>query len=202
MADDLNNSGMPDGWHPDGIMAGVPDMNAAAGQSTLPAVMSPAQIVDVAGDAASGDSASPPLGQQVAAAYDGVCRLPDGSLHPYADAGGGYGVIYGGGNANTNGQAGIGAAANSTAMPTEPKPGGVGGGGKSGPVTSPASAAARDLTGRAKLQGLEPVTGTTSVGGSLARSIPILTLPSMLYDFYEHDTAPVCTPITDPNAIY
>ena len=43
----LDGSGVPDGWHPDGIMAGVPAMNAAAGQSTLGAVMTPAQIAQV-----------------------------------------------------------------------------------------------------------------------------------------------------------
>lgn len=47
MTDDLDNSGVPDGWHPDGIMAWVPAMNAAAGQSTLPAVMTPEQMADV-----------------------------------------------------------------------------------------------------------------------------------------------------------
>lgn len=43
----LDGSGVPDGWHPDGIMAGVPDMNAAAAQSTLGGVMSPEEIAQV-----------------------------------------------------------------------------------------------------------------------------------------------------------
>lgn len=47
LADGLDVSSVPDGWHPEGIMAGVPDINAAAAQSTLGAVMTPAQIADV-----------------------------------------------------------------------------------------------------------------------------------------------------------
>lgn len=38
---------MPDGWHPGGIMAAVPDINAAAAQSTLGGVMTPEQMADV-----------------------------------------------------------------------------------------------------------------------------------------------------------
>jgi hypothetical protein len=52
------------------------------------------------------------------------------------------------------------------------------------------------------VQGLEPFTGTTSVGGSIARSIPILGTPLMLYDFYQHDTAPSCVPVPDTSTIY
>ena len=49
MADDVSQdgSGVPEGWAPDGLLAGVPAMNAAAAQSTLPALMSPQQIADV-----------------------------------------------------------------------------------------------------------------------------------------------------------
>ncbi|HVW75223.1 MAG TPA: M23 family metallopeptidase [Rhizomicrobium sp.] len=47
MADGPDDSGVPYGWHPEGIMAGVPAMNAAAGQSTLGGLMSPEQIADV-----------------------------------------------------------------------------------------------------------------------------------------------------------
>jgi hypothetical protein len=195
---------LPPGWASDGVMAGVPAMNAAAAQSTLPAVMDAHQMGDVGwgGDGPASDSAADKSGPsgtdtKVAAAYDGVCQLPDGSVHPYTDMGDGFGFIYGGGN--TNGQAGVGAAANSTAMPTQPKPGGVGGGGASGRATAPASSAARGLTGRARMGELKPLTGTSSVGGSIARSIPFLAVPSMLYDFYEDDTASVCTPVPDPN---
>ena len=135
-------------------------------------------------------------------AYDGLCRLPDGSVHPYTDAGGGYVNIYGGGNPDSSGQAGIGQAANGTAMPTLPKPGGVGGGGPSGKATSPASSAARGLTGDARSGVLRPVTGTGSVGGSIGRTIPFLGVPLMLNDFYQHDTAPDCVPVPDPTVIY
>ena len=140
--------------------------------------------------------------QKVAAAYDGLCRLPDGSVHAYTDAGGGYVNIYGGGNPDSSGQAGIGQAADGTAMPTLPKPGGVGGGGPSGKATSPASSAARGLTGGARSGALRPVTGTGSVGGSIGRAIPFLGVPLMLNDFYQHDTAPNCVPVPDPTAIY
>ncbi len=199
MADDVDSSGsgVPDGWHPDGLLAGLPAMNAAAGGSTLGAVMTPEQIADVDwGDGESANnSGSHEPNSAVARAYDGVCQLPDGSLHPYTDTGGGYGLIYGGGNANSNGQGGIGEAANGTTSPTVPKPGGIGGGGKSGPWTSPASTAARALTGNARLNGLESLTGTASVGGSIDRAIPLLGGALMLYDFYQHDTAPSCTPV-------
>ena len=51
MADDqidgLDGVGVPPGWAPDGLMAGVPALNAAAGQGTLGAVMSPEQMADV-----------------------------------------------------------------------------------------------------------------------------------------------------------
>jgi hypothetical protein len=46
---DGDNGGVPAGFAPDGIMAGVPDINATAAQSTLPAVMTPDQINDVYG---------------------------------------------------------------------------------------------------------------------------------------------------------
>lgn len=135
-------------------------------------------------------------------AYDGLCRLPDGSVHAYTDAGGGYVNIYGDGNADSSGQAGIGAAANGTAMPTMPKPGEIAGGGRSGPVTSPASSAGRGLTGGARSDALKPITGTSSVGGSIGRAIPFLGVPLMLDDFYQHQTAPDCVPVPDPTAIY
>jgi hypothetical protein len=57
-------SSMPDGWAPDGIMAGVPDINAAAGQSSLPMVMDDHQIAQMQGvgsdpgTATSGDVAA------------------------------------------------------------------------------------------------------------------------------------------------
>ncbi|HEY2009517.1 MAG TPA: hypothetical protein VGH23_11040 [Rhizomicrobium sp.] len=60
MADDLDNSGVPDGWAPDGLMAGLPAMNAAAGQSTLGAVMTPEQIAQACGTDGQGASDSVP----------------------------------------------------------------------------------------------------------------------------------------------
>lgn len=42
-----DGSGISSGWHPEGLMAGMPEMNATAVQGTLPAVMTPEQMVDV-----------------------------------------------------------------------------------------------------------------------------------------------------------
>lgn len=146
----------------------------------------------------AGAASTPPL----AAAYDGVCRMPDGSDHPYIDTGGGFGEIYGAGNPNTNGQFGIGEAANGTTAPISSKPGGLAGGGKSGPVTSPASRAARGLTGSAKLPELGRISPTLSVGGTISRAMPFLGAPMMWFDVLEHQNAPNCIPIVDPTKIY
>lgn len=42
-ADAGDNGGAPEGWYPDGSLTGLPEMNAAAAQSTLPALMTPEQ---------------------------------------------------------------------------------------------------------------------------------------------------------------
>ena len=123
------------GWNPNGVLGGIADMHPPV--NTLNAFMTPEQQASVDwGDVeppagVSGDEFAPPqIEPQVAANYDGVCQLPDGSVHPYTEAGGIYGYIYGGGKPGTEGQAGVGAAANGTAMPTRPKPGGIGGAGE------------------------------------------------------------------------
>ncbi|HKU64421.1 MAG TPA: hypothetical protein VJQ06_05135 [Rhizomicrobium sp.] len=189
------------GWSRDGLLGGI-DLSESitAGLSFL---LGPTQI-DGAPAISGADKplAAPRPYQRMSAAYDGVCRLPDGSLHPYVDTGDGYANIYGAGNLNTNGQMGLGSTAGNGAEPTLAKPGGVGGGGKSGKFTSRASSAARNFTGRAKFGLLEPITGTASIGGSIARSIPMLGGALMLSDWLEHYYAPVCTPISDPTRIY
>jgi len=200
----------PEGWSPDGLLGGLDLSNRGTGADSLSLLLDPKDIADInsipttvsEGAVSSGPVTAPGPYQRIAMGYDGACQLPDGSLHPYSDAGGGYANVYGGGKQNTSGQAGVGAVANGTAMPTLPKPGGISGGGKSGPVTSPASSAARDLTGSARLNALEPLTGTASVGGSIGRAIPFLGTPLMFLDFMDHYNAPVCTPVPDPNRIY
>ncbi len=83
--------------------------------------------------------------------------------------------------------AAVGQAVSSTAMPTATKSGGLAGGGASGRVTSPASIVARGATGNARLGGLEIFTGTSSIGGSAARALPVLgafltVLDAMVYE--------------------
>jgi hypothetical protein len=69
--------------------------------------------------------------------------------------------------------AAIGNAAATTGMPTVPKPGAIAGGGRSGKWTSPASTALRDMTGRARWKNvLRPMTGTSSIGGSIDKILP------------------------------
>ncbi len=177
--------------------------------ASLSLLMSDQEMAD-AGITPAGQTAQ--TGPMVAAAYgrayDGLCRLPDGSVYPYTDAGGGYVDLHGGGNPDTTGHAGIGAAADGTSAPTSPKRGGLGGGGPSGNATSPASRAGRSITGSTRLDGLKPITkaigpsATTSVGGAISRAIPFLAVPSMLNDLYQHDTAPDCVPVPDPTVIY
>lgn len=89
MADDgidgLDGAGVPPGWAAGGIMAGVPDINAAASQSTLPAVMSQAQIADMSGasgqdTAAGGDVAAwdkPITAQAFGGQTGGASTAPD-----------------------------------------------------------------------------------------------------------------------------
>lgn len=84
----------------------------------------------------------------------------------------------------------VGIAAGQTGMPTVTKNGGIAGGGKSGKVTSPASAILRDATGGARAQGLKPITGTTSVGGSAARAIPFLGTFATFLDFLNFMNSP------------
>jgi RHS repeat-associated protein len=129
-----------------------------------------------------------------------VCQLPNGQIVPYVDLGNGYAIVGSGGSPTDLGiGAGVGNAANNTAMPTVDKPGGIAGGGSSGPVTSPASRVLRDSFGGARFTPLGPVTGTTSVGGAIARLLPIAGTALMAMDaaalLKAMESAPVCTPI-------
>lgn len=80
----------------------------------------------------------------------------------------------------------VGTSAGQTAMPTASKEGGIAGGGKSGKVTSPASVILRDATGGARAKALRPITGTTSVGGSVARAIPFFGAFATFLDFLNY----------------
>lgn len=188
--------------NPSGLLGGFvqPDF-----VSSLHFLMEPEEIAAIEnseGNDALHAARAPAVRQMAARAYDGVCRMPDGTLHPYIDRGGGYGTTYGAGNFDASGQIAVGAASANGQEPTLRKPGGVGGGGKSGKFTSRASSVARDVTGRTIYRRLEPITGTTSVGGSIARAIPVLGGALMLSDWLQRYYAPECTPVIDPTRIY
>lgn len=188
--------------NPSGLLGGFvqPDF-----VSSLHFLMEPEEIAAIEnseGDDALRAARTPAVRQMAARAYDGVCRMPDGTLHPYIDRGGGYGDVYGAVSPNSSGQFGIGEAANGTTAPISSKRGGISGGGKSGKATSPASLAARGLTGGAKFNPPQSITSTRSVGGAIGRSIPYLGAPLMWLDVLAHQRAPVCIPEQDPTAIY
>jgi RHS repeat-associated protein len=113
------------------------------------------------------------------------CQLPNGDIVPYTDLG----------NGMVGTGAAIGQAGAETAMPTSSKPGGIAGGGKSGPVTSPASRILRDSAIEGRVGALGGVTGTTSVGGSIGRAIPFWGAALGFFDFMQYMNAPVCVPI-------
>ena len=128
------------------------------------------------------------------------CELPDGRMVPYKDVGFGYGTVPNGGVPTDMG-AGVGAGHAAAGMnwPNESKDGGLAAGGKSGKVTSSASRILRDVTDSAKFAPLRPITGTASVGGSLARALPVIGSGMMLMDYLrtrdELEEAPICKPL-------
>lgn len=126
--------------------------------------------------------------------------LPNGQIVPYHAVGGGYAAVPSGSSPSDLGAGtGVGTAMNDKAMPTTDKPGGLAGGGASRPVTSPASGALRGLFGGARFQPLGPLTGTTSVGGAIARMLPVAGSATMALDaaalYNAMQNAPTCTPI-------
>ena len=138
----------------------------------------------------------------------GTCQLSNGRIVNYQDAGGGYVFIS---PLTSNSQStsssstqsvgvAVGQATVQTGLPTQSKVGGIAGGGASGPVTSFASRYLRELTGYARLPGLESLTGTSSIGGSIGRSVPVLGTILMATNFARMqsalDNAPTCTPVT------
>jgi hypothetical protein len=126
--------------------------------------------------------------------------LPDGRIVPYHDLGNGFAFVEGGGSAPAIGTGmAVGNAVNSMGMPTVDKPGGVAGGGASGPVTSPGSALLRGMFGGARFDPLRALTGTGSIGGSIAKALPGVGTLLMLLDAAAFkraaETAPTCSPI-------
>lgn len=129
------------------------------------------------------------------------CELPDGRMVPYTDVGFGYAAVADGGTATDAGAGvGVGHAVAGMNWPNESKDGGLAAGGKSGKVTSSASRILRDATDSAKFAPLRPITGTASIGGSLARALPVVGSGMMLMDYLrtkdELEEAPVCKPLT------
>jgi hypothetical protein len=148
--------------------------------------------------AESGPSSSPPdlrqpQGDRSDSQFLPLCQLPNGEIVSYQDMGNGFGLVAGGVNGGLG--LGIGRAATDMQMPTESKPGGLAGGGRSGKVTSPASRVLRQVTGYARYAPSRRLSGTASVGGSMAKALPFWgSIPSFL-DYIEMQNAPTCTPV-------
>lgn len=128
------------------------------------------------------------------------CQLPDGRIVPYSDLGLGYAKVQEGGvGSNLGAGVGAGHAGANANWPTEEKPGGLAGGGKSGPYTSTLSRVLRNITDSARFTPLRPLTGTASVGGSIAKAFPVIGGGLMLLDYLkakdDFENAPICKPV-------
>jgi len=130
-----------------------------------------------------------------------LCQLPDGRIVPYVTFGDGLAFITGDGGypSELGTGAAPGNAVNRADMPTVDKFGGIAGGGRSGPVTSPASSLLRDMTGRKVWAPLRPLTRAPSIGGSLARGLRLGGAIRMTIDaaslLNAMQNAPICRPI-------
>jgi hypothetical protein len=97
------------------------------------------------------------------------------------------------------GRAGTGAVAGQAIIgvqqPSKEKLGGVAGGGASGRATSPASATLRAMTGNQRWKPLRSITGTSSVGGSIARLLPWFGGGLAVKDALDYATSQSCKPI-------
>jgi hypothetical protein len=152
---------------------------------------------------ASGRNAINPHTGQMEFADDGIeqqfCQTDDGRIVPYTDLGAGYVGVRDASQALPTGtESTAWSGLSKWASPTAPKPGGIAGGGASGPWTSPASINLRNLTD-ARFAPLKSITGTPSVGGSIAKALPYIGAPLILEDALENDdlTNPkTCKPIS------
>jgi hypothetical protein len=129
-----------------------------------------------------------------------LCQTEDGRILPYSDIGLGYAAAPDNGPGFPGVGGGVGQAVSQTAMPTEPKLGGLGGGGPSGPWTSPASVVLRDVTNSAHFGPLRSITGkTASVGGAIGRALPFVGAALTLEDYLKMqdamDNAQSCKPV-------
>jgi hypothetical protein len=159
----------------------------------LPADYAAPAVADVPSDMAQPES----MGQTAAdrsITPPSICRLRNEQIVSYQDLGDGYGAIDANGNAGLG--IGIGRAASDTAMPTASKTGGLAGGGKSGNVTSSASRIIRDFTAGSRYKPLRAITGTASVGGSIAKALPFWGALLGFIDFVNMQNAEECSPTT------
>lgn len=85
--------------------------------------------------------------------------------------------------------AAVGSSMASAGQPTMPKPGGLAGGGATGPYTSPASIGARGLF-PGRFGPLGPMFGTSSIGGAIGRAFPLLGLLDALLDALANGLCP------------
>ena len=130
------------------------------------------------------------------------CELPNGKVVPYLDLGNGFIAIpakeSGGSGSDFGSGVSIGIIVTGTGMPTVDKYGGLAGGGKSGKSTSVASGILRDLTNRARFNLLRSVSPTASVGGTIARTVPVLGVLGSFINFLNTQNAiqnaPICKP--------
>jgi hypothetical protein len=132
---------------------------------------------------------------QMAQQFDGLCQMPDGAIHPYTNIGGDYVNTFDSGPPRAPGQIGLAAGVANASAPVLPKRGGIGGGGPSGPVTSPLAKTGRDLTGWKRLGILQPLTGRASIGSALSRVLPAWAGILGYLDFQDYLSAPYCRPL-------
>ena len=123
----------------------------------------------------------PRFGTTPTPAQSPQCVLPDGTITSYRPLPGGHAFVEGG--RDLPGGSGVGAAGMRPAMPTIDKPGGLAGGGKGGRFTSPASTIARDAFPGLRFGFLAPVARTASVGGQIARGMPVLGAAAAFDDY-------------------
>lgn len=190
--------------------------HVSVGEIVLPSALQTRAVIEAlsraAGDAGiplnrlrvgSGrNSINPQTGQpefSETSAAQNYCQLPDGRIVPYSDLGFGYVQVQdGGANSDLGGGVGVGHAGANSNWSTEEKPGGLAGGGKTGPHTSALSRTLRNMTDSARFRPLGPLAGNVSVGRSIAEAFPVIGSGLMLLDYLktrdDFENAPICKP--------